>query len=92
MSIVKVKDKFQVTVPANLREQIDLKVGDLLEATVRNGILELSPKTLIDRELALGRADIKAGRFLGPFSSAKEAARALDRSPSPLRMKRRRAK
>ncbi|OGD31449.1 hypothetical protein A3C91_04120 [Candidatus Azambacteria bacterium RIFCSPHIGHO2_02_FULL_52_12] len=87
MAIVRVKEKFQITVPAHLRTQLVLKVGDILEAEVKNGVLAFAPKTLIDRELARGRADIKAGRFIGPFSSAQKVAKALNRSV-PSRTKR----
>ena len=79
MPIVKVKDKFQITVPAHLRAQLSLRVGDFLEATVKNGHLELSPKTLVDLAIALAEADIKAGRYLGPFETVEEGARALER-------------
>lgn len=49
MSIVTVKPKFQVTIPAKLRKEIDLQEGDILEATlVGNGIL-LKPKEVVDR-------------------------------------------
>jgi AbrB family looped-hinge helix DNA binding protein len=34
MTLITVKDKFQVTIPAKLRERIGVRVGDLMEATV----------------------------------------------------------
>ncbi|MBI3606334.1 MAG: AbrB/MazE/SpoVT family DNA-binding domain-containing protein [Nitrospirae bacterium] len=92
MPIVKVKDKFQVTVPADIRAKLSLKVGDLLEATVKNGHLELSPKTLVDREIALAEADIKAGRYLGPFETVEEGARALERFAKSRKVGRRAAR
>jgi AbrB family looped-hinge helix DNA binding protein len=50
MPLVKVKDKFQVTIPASIRKAVELDIGDLLEAEVReNGIL-LIPKTIMDRK------------------------------------------
>ena len=79
MPLLKVREKFQVTLPAEVREKLDVDVGDFLEAEVKNGKLTLSPKTVIDREIALGLKDIKEGRFLGPFRTAKEAVRALRR-------------
>jgi AbrB family looped-hinge helix DNA binding protein len=79
MPIVKVKDKFQITVPVTLRARLALKVGDLLEAEIKNGVLELSPKDLVNREIDLARAQIKAGQYLGPFETAEEGARALRR-------------
>jgi AbrB family looped-hinge helix DNA binding protein len=35
MLLVRVKQKFQVTLPAEVREQLDIGEGDLLEAIVR---------------------------------------------------------
>jgi len=37
MSIVTVKNKYQVVIPQGLREQIGLNVGDLLEARIERG-------------------------------------------------------
>mgnify|MGYP001827132800 FL=1 len=40
MPLVKVKQKYQVTIPATIREQVELGVGDMLEATIsKEGIL-----------------------------------------------------
>ncbi|MBC2715509.1 MAG: AbrB/MazE/SpoVT family DNA-binding domain-containing protein [Desulfobacteraceae bacterium] len=53
MPLVKVKDKFQVTIPASIRRDIDLDIGDFLEAEVcEDGIL-LIPKTVTDRKALL---------------------------------------
>lgn len=47
-NLVRVKDKYQVTIPAQLREIIPLQTGDYLEASVyQDGIL-LRPKHLVD--------------------------------------------
>lgn len=49
MPLVTVKSKFQVTIPAGLRKDIDLREGDLMEAAlVGDGIL-LRPKDVVDR-------------------------------------------
>ena len=77
MALIKVNDRFQITLPAKLREQLALEIGDLLEAEVQNGTLTLSPKTLIDRDLDLARAQIKEGQFLGPFETAHEGGKTL---------------
>ncbi len=77
MSLVSVKNKFQIVIPAKVRKQVGIKVGDLLEAKVERGKLTFVPKTIIDREIAEGLEDIKKGRFIGPFSNAKEALKAL---------------
>lgn len=49
MPLVTVKDKFQVTIPAKLRDQAAISVGDLLEATVEQGAIVLRPKAVVDR-------------------------------------------
>ena len=55
MPLVTVKPKFQVTIPAGLRKDIDLREGDLMEATlVGDGIL-LRPKEVVDRNAAADR-------------------------------------
>lgn len=77
IALVKVKEKFQITVPAKMREELHLEVGDLLEATVQNGVLKLSPKRVIDRNLEQSLAQIEAGEHLGPFKTAEEGILAL---------------
>ena len=55
MPLVTVKPKFQVTIPAKLRKGLDLREGDLMEATlVGDGIL-LRPKEVVDRNAAADR-------------------------------------
>jgi len=77
--IVRVKAKFQVTLPNELRIQANLAVGDPQEAGIgRGGVNTLIPKSLIDRHVAEGMADLKAGRVHGPYRSAEEAVAALD--------------
>lgn len=48
MPLVKVNDKFQITIPAELREAIHLAVGDLLEATISGQTIVLKPKTMVE--------------------------------------------
>ena len=50
MALVKLKPKGQMTLPAEVRAALSLKEGDLLEVTVENGKVSLSPKTLVDRD------------------------------------------
>lgn len=79
-AIVRVKEKFQVTLPNEMRLKAGLAVGDFLEvALARGGIITLTPKSLIDRHIAEGLADLKAGRVHGPFRSADEAIAVLDK-------------
>ncbi len=80
MPLVRIKTKFQVTLPASVRAKTGLRVGDLLEAKVRGHRITLTPKKAIDREIALALEDFRQGRFIGPFKNATEAIRALRRA------------
>ncbi len=77
MPLVKVKEKYQVTLPAVVRQKAGLAVGDLLEATVEGTKITLTPKSVVDRELALALEDVKKGRVHGPFASAKAMIHSL---------------
>jgi AbrB family looped-hinge helix DNA binding protein len=79
MPIVKVKDKFQVTLPSAVREQAGLAVGDLLDARIEKGKITLTPKTLIDRRIEESLEDFKRGRNYGPFDSAAALVASLQR-------------
>ncbi len=90
MALVKVKEKYQVTLPAAVRQKAGVAVGDLLEATVQGKKITLVPKIAVDREfietrLAEGLEDIKKGRVYGPFSSAKDTIRSLHREAKKLK-------
>ena len=79
MPLVKIKEKYQVTLPASIRRKAGLAVGDLLEASVEGKKITLTPKSVVDRELALALEDVKQGRIYGPYLSAKEIIRSLHR-------------
>ena len=49
LPLVKVKEKFQITLPVELRKALRLDVGDILEATVERNTIVLKPKAVIDR-------------------------------------------
>lgn len=80
MALLRIKTKYQVTLPASVRKKVRLAVGDLLEAKVQGNRITLTPKSAIDRELALALQDFKRGRYIGPFRTAKAAIRALRRA------------
>ncbi len=77
MPLVTVKTKYQVTLPTSVRKQAGVAVGDLLEAKVEGKKITLTPKSLVDRELALALQDVKAGRTYGPFDSVDALMRSL---------------
>jgi AbrB family looped-hinge helix DNA binding protein len=49
MSLIRIKDKYQITIPLELRERLGLNLGAFLEISIENGKLILSPKELVDR-------------------------------------------
>jgi AbrB family looped-hinge helix DNA binding protein len=57
LPLVKVKEKFQITLPAELREALHLAVGDFLEATIQDNVIVLKPKVVVDREQAWAKIE-----------------------------------
>ena len=55
MPLVTVKSKFQVTIPARLRKGIDLREGDIMEATLMGDGILFRPKQVVDRAAAADR-------------------------------------
>ena len=78
MDIVTVKTKFQIVIPRHIREQVNIEIGDVLEAGVQGGKITFTPKSLVDRHLAEGLEDIRKGRTHGPYATAEAAIKALD--------------
>ena len=78
MDIVTVKNKFQIVIPRQIREQVSIGIGDLLEAGVEDGKITFTPKSLVDRRLLEALGDLKHGRTHGPYANATEAIRALE--------------
>ena len=76
-SLIRIKQKFQVTLPVEVREALHLQEGDLLEALIENNRIFLNPKVLVDRSAVDtafedGIRDYRKGRGAGPFSNVKE--------------------
>ena len=86
-NLVKVKPKFQVTIPYAVREQVPLGVGDLVEVEARHNFILIKPKVLANRAseaeieaaIAEGLQDIEDGRVSGPFQTADELISHLHR-------------
>jgi AbrB family looped-hinge helix DNA binding protein len=84
MAITKVGQKFQVTIPHDVRKQADIEIGDLIDVKLSREGIVLRPKItvdkhpLIEKELQRGLEDIKKGRMYGPFYSAKEFKESLE--------------
>lgn len=72
--LAKIKDKFQVTLPTELRKRGGFRVGDYVDIGINddNNRITLAAKSVVDRAIAEGRADFEAGRYDGPFETAAE--------------------
>ena len=97
MALVKVKAKYQVTLPTTVRQRVDVAVGDVLEAKVEKGKITLSPKAVVPRDeytpaqrrvidagLTEALEDVKKGRVYGPFNTAQEMIASLRRESQKL--------
>lgn len=72
MPLVTVKPKFQVTIPARLRRDINLHEGDVMEATVVGDGILLRPMDVVDRNAA---ADRIAATFAATELSSEDVGR-----------------
>lgn len=92
MPIVKVRTKYQVTIPEKVRREVGLEIGDYVEVEAQGGKIVIKPKKLVDKEDAWfwskewqekeREADeaIKKGELVGPFTTAEEAIEALKKA------------
>ena len=83
MSLVKVKNKYQIVIPDGVRKKIGLEVGDILDVEEKNGKLILRPVVVVDKSQAYfwtdewqrgereAEEEIKRGEISGPFKDAK---------------------
>ena len=80
MTLVKLKEKGQVTIPAAVREQISAHTGDVFEVAVSSGNIILKPQEVVARKRVAAKAkkgvDISSwiGAGKGLFHSPEEAA------------------
>lgn len=52
MSLVKVKNKFQIVIPDDVRKKLNVHVGDTLEIQEKNGMLLVKPVIVVDKSQA----------------------------------------
>ncbi len=83
---VKIGTSRQVVIPKKIHDQLRLAPGDFLQVKLEAGKVVFTPKTLVDRyidsRLAKSLDDVRQGRVIGPFRSAKAMVRALHRKPT----------
>jgi AbrB family looped-hinge helix DNA binding protein len=49
MSIVRVKNKYQIVIPESIRDQVGVEIGDLFEVKAERGTITFTPKSIVDR-------------------------------------------
>ncbi len=88
MSTVQVREKNQITLPADIRKKLDINKGDFLEAVVEDSRIVLIPKKLIDKDQAWfwtkewqegemeAEEDLRKGRY-NDFDNIEDALRWL---------------
>jgi len=89
MDLVKIQNKYQITLPKAVREFFGLKVGDYIEIDKNEGRILLRPVSVIPKNQryfhtsewqekeAEADKDIEKGDVTGPFDNAKDAIAAL---------------
>lgn len=89
MPLVKIKERYQITIPNSLRKNFNIAVGDYMELENKNGEIILKPVKLVHPEQAYffskewqqGEAeadkDITNGDVLGPFDNLTDSLKAL---------------
>jgi len=85
MSLVKIKNKYQIVIPEDVRKNIQLKIGDTLEIVEKDGVLILKPVIVIDKAQAYfwsvqwqaGEKKAEAAKKKGEFKEFKKASEAV---------------
>jgi AbrB family looped-hinge helix DNA binding protein len=79
MTLVKMKEKGQVTIPAAVRERISAHTGDVFDVVVVGGEIVLKPQDVVSRDASPSSAPLKGvditswiGSGRGAFNSPEE--------------------
>ncbi len=87
MNLLKVLRGGQITMPKNIRKELQISEGDLLEITLKDGGIYLKPKIVTDRESVLSKngkelvnealGEYQRKNVIGSFDTAEDAIQAL---------------
>ena len=76
MSLIKVKDKYQITIPENIRKKVHCEIGELLSVTLHGNEIVLKPMVVEEKysesELNTLEKLFKSPRNRGKMMSAME--------------------
>ena len=56
MPLLQIKRHFQITLPAKFRESLGLKEGDIVDAELRDNVIVLKAKVLLDKRVRSPKA------------------------------------
>ncbi|TAN41510.1 MAG: AbrB/MazE/SpoVT family DNA-binding domain-containing protein [Nitrospirae bacterium] len=85
MSLVKVKSKFQIVIPDDVRKKLKVNVGDTLQIDEKDGTLLVRPVIVVDKAQAYfwtdewqkGEKDAEAAKKKGDSKEFKKADEAV---------------
>ena len=85
MSLVKVKNKYQIVIPDEVRKSIRVQIGDTLEIVEKDGVLIVKPVVVIDKaqayfwteEWQAGEKKAEAAKKKGEYKEFKKASEAV---------------
>ncbi|MBI4688613.1 MAG: AbrB/MazE/SpoVT family DNA-binding domain-containing protein [Nitrospirae bacterium] len=84
MSLVKVKNKYQIVIPEDVRKKLRVDVGDTLEIVEKDGTFVIKPVMVIEKSQAYfwtdewqkGEKEAEAAKRKGKFKEFKKAEEA----------------
>jgi len=85
MSLVKVKNKYQIVIPEDVRKKLKVEIGDTLEIEEKNGVLIAKPVMVIEKSQAYfwtdewqeGEKEAEEAKKKGKFEDFQKAAEAI---------------
>lgn len=85
MSLVKVKSKYQIVIPEDVRKKLKVEIGDSLEIEEKGGVLVAKPVMVIDKSQAYfwteewqkGEMEAEEAKKKGKFREFDKAAEAI---------------
>jgi len=85
MSLVKLKNKYQIVIPDEVRKSIRVQIGDTLEIVEKDGVLIVKPVVVIDKaqayfwteEWQAGEKKAEAAKRKGEYKEFKKASEAV---------------
>lgn len=75
--IIKIGASRQVAIPKKVYDALKLSPGDYLELSVHDHNVILTPKVFVEKRLAEGLRELKEGKTVGPFKSARDTIKSL---------------